>query len=52
MNRNCANCGKSIETDCTDEQCPFFYCSEECADSCVLFNCFCFMDDILKKENE
>lgn len=32
MTRACANCGKSIETDCTEEQCQNYYCSAVCAD--------------------
>ena len=33
MTRACANCGKPIETDCTEEQCPNYYCSDECVKS-------------------
>ena len=32
MKRQCANCGKSIETNCTEEQCPNYYCSDGCAE--------------------
>lgn len=33
MIRNCAHCGKDLETSCTALECPNYYCSGECADA-------------------
>lgn len=33
LKRNCAHCGKDLETSCTPLECPNYYCSGECADT-------------------